>query len=115
MSPQQSKQLGALVRRRRLKLGIGMRELARRVNIDSRMMQRVEAGELRRPTAKLLQSLADALRLPGEDMLAVAGFSPDALPSLRTYFRTKYDLSEEAVAELDHYLQQLRERYRRDQ
>jgi transcriptional regulator with XRE-family HTH domain len=111
MTPKQSKHLGELVRRQRLKLGMSVRELGKRTDLDSRTVQRLEAGELRRPSFEQLQALADALELPGERVLTVAGFTSESLPALQTYFRAKYNLPTEAIGDLDRYLERLRKRY----
>jgi len=66
-----------VLRAEREKRGEALRALAQRVGVDPAYLSRVESGKARASRA-LLCSLAGALELPEERLLALGGFLPDA-------------------------------------
>lgn len=74
--------LGPLLRKRRTELGIGLRELAGRVDISPTFISRVETQqEPRPPSSACLTALAKELDLDPDDLLAAAGRVPDDVAS----------------------------------
>jgi len=66
--------LGNHLRARRLKLGIGLRELAGRVGMSATYLSRVETDDEKNPPAeKLLYALAEQLGFGADDLMALAG------------------------------------------
>ena len=66
-----------MLRAEREKRGEALRALAKRIGVDAAYLSRVESGKARASRA-LLCSLAEALDLPEERLLALGGFLPDA-------------------------------------
>lgn len=111
MTPEQARSLGAFIRQRRLALGLSARELARRAGIAD--VIRIEQGILSNPRTDSLRAIAQGLDLPLSDLLAAADYVPaKELPTFTPYLRTKYkDLPDEAVAEMEQFLERLRQKH----
>ncbi|MFI5165763.1 MAG: helix-turn-helix domain-containing protein [Thermoanaerobaculales bacterium] len=69
-------EIGSVLRAERARRGEALRALAQRVGVDPAYLSRVESGKTRASRA-LLCSLAGALGLPEERLLALGGFLPD--------------------------------------
>ena len=97
--------LGTTLRQRRLELNLSLGQLSAATGLHKSFLSRVESGVYRQPSADSLQRLAAALQLPDT---AVFGLLDDRargqLPPLRPYLRAKYDLPDEAIAEIAAYL-----------
>src|SRR6266567_2536492 len=94
--------LGKLLRARREALGLSLREAARRADVDKGTISHIEQGHIRNPGADVLMAIAQVLRIPMSDLLAVAGWMPkNELPTLTPYLRTKYNLTPEETRELE--------------
>lgn len=100
-------QFGEYLKGLRQSKGLGIRELARRAELDAGGITRIEQGG-RIPTLDTLKALATALEVPPSDLFTMAGYViPSDLPSMSTYLRTRYDLSDDAIASVDEYVQKL--------
>jgi transcriptional regulator with XRE-family HTH domain len=107
-------ELGKTIKKQRIKLGLGIRELSRIAKIDDSTIVKYENGERStNPNPKILEKLAKALQIPVADLYASAGYTHSKeLPSPAIYFRTKYKhLPDEAHKELDKYIKDLHKRY----
>jgi transcriptional regulator with XRE-family HTH domain len=93
------KTFGTIIRNKREQLGVSRRALAEAAGVDASHILRLERGE-KRPTTDLVMRLAKALKTNVEDLQAVA---TENLPRLAPYLRAKYDLDDEAVAELEEH------------
>lgn len=84
--------LGEYVKKKRNEMGISRNLLASRAGISHTEVQRIETNERKMPSLKVLCSLADALNVPQEDFLKIAGYIPTddtpvverAFPGLKT-------------------------------
>jgi len=100
--------LGKLLRSRREALGLSLREAARRADVDKGTISHIEQGHIRNPGADILMAIAQVLRMPMSDLLAVAGWMPkNELPTLTPYLRTKYNLTPSAMQELEEHFARL--------
>ena len=68
--------LGEYIRSRRLDIGMSRNSLATKAGISHTEVHRIETGDRKQPSLKVLCALADALEVPQEDMLKVAGYAP---------------------------------------
>lgn len=66
--------LGKLVKNKRLEAGLSLRQLAKLVGVSHTEIARIESGERECPSLKILTSLADVLRVPGVQILEIAGY-----------------------------------------
>jgi transcriptional regulator with XRE-family HTH domain len=69
--------LGAYIRARRTAARLSLRELAQRANVSNAYLSQVERG-LHQPSLKVLHSIAAALQLSTEQLLAQAGWASGA-------------------------------------
>lgn len=110
--PRQPVSLGAYLREQRQRKGLSIRQLAERARVDHAYLVRLEGGKQAKPSADILQRIADALDLDFNGMLPFIGVRPDsALPPVRTYFRRKLGVN----ADEAEVLAQLIEKYRENE
>lgn len=89
-----------------------MRQLADAASVDAATIHRLEHGQFKKPSPKMLLGLARVLQVPIEDLYVLAGYTaPEGLPELAPYLRAKYDLPEGAADELEAYLSMLKNKY----
>ena len=103
MNPKdQPSAIGQLLKQLRDDAGLSLYELERRSGVNRAKLQRLESGEIRQPTMATLSKLATALGVEPEDLYdAVWQDSSEPLPSPAIYFRSKYHLSDQQIAELE--------------
>ena len=79
--------LGEYIRNRRLDIGMSRNLLASKAGISHTEVHRIETGDRKQPSLKVLCALADALDVPQEEMLKVAGYAPyDDIPAVERVF-----------------------------
>lgn len=104
--------LGEHIKRLRRAQGLGLREAARRAQVDPTWWSRLEEGRYVSPDARMIGKVARALGVEVEELYLVAGLSSGRkLPTLSPYLRAKYDLPPEAIAQLEAHFELLSERY----
>lgn len=109
-----SKNLGEAVAQLRSERGMSLRALAAAADVDATWLMRLERGQYHSPDGRLLRQLAGALEVPPADLMIAAGFEDTAaLPGLGIYLRTKYEMPNEAVAQLEAHFRLLDEKHRR--
>lgn len=101
-------QFGEYIRHHRKQQKLSIRGLARKADLDSGALTRLENGE-RNPSLPTLKALAAALEVPLADLFAAAGFdTPYDLPAVDTYFHTRYShLPEDVLASMSEYCKRL--------
>ena len=103
--------LSYLLRSRRLELGQRLEDVAFRAGVDVAGLSRAENGK-KIPAPETLAALAGALELPIADLYEAAGYPlTEELPTLRPYLRRAYNVPEEAVQEIEHYLERIAAEY----
>lgn len=107
--------LGAFVRRLREQAGMSLRSLATAAEVDATWLSRLEHGRYSAPHPAGLYRLARALEVEVAELYLAAGFG-DAreLPGFAPYLRSKYELPDEAVAQLQAHFELINDKYRRD-
>jgi transcriptional regulator with XRE-family HTH domain len=107
------KQLGKLLKDRRIAAGLSTRSLAIKAGVDDSTIVRLEQGARNTPRPDVLTKLATSLHLSLADLFSLAGYSvPKELPSLPAYLRIKYrHLPQPARDELVTYMRHLYDRY----
>ena len=73
--------LGEYIKDRRTELNMSRNLLAQKAGISHTEVHRIEVGDRKQPSLKVLCALADALNVPQEDFLKVAGYSPSDVSS----------------------------------
>jgi transcriptional regulator with XRE-family HTH domain len=95
-------ELGALIRQAREANGLTVREAAARLDVDFTHYTRIERGE--RGLGKYARPVAKLYGLNADELEAMA---TDKLPNFAPYLRAKYDLTDEAIAELEGHFQEV--------
>ena len=67
--------LGALLRAQRQAADLSLRELSERTKVSNAYLSQIERG-LHQPSLRVLQSIAEALKIPADTLLAQAGVVP---------------------------------------
>jgi transcriptional regulator with XRE-family HTH domain len=111
MTLRQRERLAAVVRRYREQRGLGVREVARALEVNPGWLGRIESGDLKQPSFERLQALAEVLGAPADKLFIAAGYEPSALPEMGAYFRAKYGLGAEAVEDIERYVSRVKKRY----
>ena len=113
MKPDKKNQsLGEYVRMRRESRNLDYYQAAERSGLNHTFWRKLEDGQYQAPSPRSLLAIARTLRVPIEDLYALAGYDvPARLPSFRPYLRARYDLPPEAVADLERYFELLRNYY----
>src|SRR5690242_3392493 len=91
--------LGSVIRAHREAAGYSQRQLAAMAGVNYSYLSRLESGDNDRPTAEVLQRLADALEIDQDELLGFIGVK--TLPEPRVYYRRAYNLTDEQAAEAD--------------
>jgi transcriptional regulator with XRE-family HTH domain len=109
MSPDAASRLAELLRTARERLGLSVREVAKRSGVVNSNIVRLEQGAIPNPRPETLKAIADVLELDLADVFASIGYvQPKGLPSFTPYLRSKYgDMPESAVQELQRYFTEL--------
>jgi transcriptional regulator with XRE-family HTH domain len=103
MDKEHALQLGALIKERRLALGITTKELGERIGgVPNSTITRMEQGAFAAPSPEKLAGVARVLGISLADLYAYAGYSvPNDLPGFRAYLPARYrNLPAEAIDEL---------------
>lgn len=114
MSPRDTRELGAFLRRSREARGLSQAELSRVSGVARTTVIRIEQGELGSPDPYKLQRLARAVGIDAEDLFALADYtSPRGLPAFGPYLRARYgeQLTPEARARMEEYFEMVTARF----
>lgn len=85
--------LGAFIREQRNTAQLSLRTLAERAGISNPYLSQIERG-LRRPSADILQRVAEALRISAESLYVQAGILEERRGGLDEHIRAAAELSE---------------------
>jgi len=105
------KQLGNMISEARLARGLTVRDVAKSLGMDASYYSKIETGQ--NPLGKHAKAIAKLLRLNAAELEAMALVTSDRdlkLPTFAPYLRAKYDLSDEAIAELQQHFAQVSKR-----
>lgn len=112
MTPEQAKQLANLLTTKQAATGLSGAEVARRAGVDAGTVSRIERGQIPNPTAKTLLALGKVLGIPESELFAVAPWAtPQELPTIRPYLRTKYHLPDSAMQEIEAHFAEIAQRH----
>lgn len=100
--------LAEVLTRLRTEAGFTMYQLAKRSGVSRGQLSRMESGEARHPASETLQRLARALEVQPEEFYDAAWQDNGGpLPSPAVYFRSKYQLTDTQIAELEASVKQI--------
>jgi transcriptional regulator with XRE-family HTH domain len=108
--------LGEYVREQREQAGFSQRQLAAEAGVSFSNISRLESGFHVTPSLELLKSIADVLDIDLAELLAYRGIEVSgAARSLNVYLRRDYGLPEAGVEEAEAAIQEIVQKYRREQ
>jgi transcriptional regulator with XRE-family HTH domain len=111
----EARQLGEYVRSVRTERGLSLRALGEAAEVDFTWIGHLERGDFEIPDPRNLARLAWALGLNIADVFMEAGYpAAPALPSVRPYLRAKYDMPDEAAAEVERHINDITARLARE-
>lgn len=105
--------LGRYIQQRRTSIGLSLDDVAGHSGLHKSYWSKLESGQYESPSPKHLLAIAKTLGVHFENLYGLAGYDvPERLPSFTPYLRAKYgDLPPEAVEDLKHYFDMLRNFY----
>lgn len=103
---QKRKEFGKRVRQRRKRLGVGLRELARKVDMDYSNLSRIERGQRPPPDLNLVMKIAEELGIDRAELLSLAGapdelIANDQLGKVQNWIRGKVTGKSGSLTEVD--------------
>lgn len=105
---ERGKALAALVRSAREEAGVSQRACAAATGVQVSWLQRMELGQFDRPDASRMARLVGFLPIDPDRLLEISGdYIPNELPDVRAYLRTKYNATDEEIAQFDDYVAQI--------
>lgn len=109
MTEVQARELGRLFKRTRRAQRLSLRELDELTGASYGWLGMLERGVMTKPAPSKLTKVAEALGIPMEriDRITRGKVSSD-LPTIRTYFRTKYKLKPEEIRQIEDLFDQIR-------
>ena len=107
------RRLGTHLRSLREARDLSIRGLASTADVDFAWLSRLERGLIASPDPRSLYRLARALDVEAAELYQEAGYG-EGLPGFRTYLRSKFDLPDDAVAQLEAHFDLINERYQRE-
>lgn len=114
MTAAQARTLGTLIAKARSKASISTRDLAENVGVAVGWLSGLEQGRFLDPAPDRLARIAEALNIePSRIDRITRGAVADGLPGMRTYFRAKYDLDADQIAQVERYVQRLQDNGRK--
>lgn len=98
-----SETLGTLIKAKREKVGLSIRQLAEKAGLHYSYLSRIESGDRERLRPDDIQRIADALSIEPDRLLRFMGVKPTAtkLPTPRVYFRKAYHLTSDEAKEAE--------------
>lgn len=112
MTEAQARQLGKLIARARERKGWSFRQVAGEIGADPAWMLKLERGDYASPAPERLGRLAEVLDIDPERIDQISrGHLSGSLPEVRTYFRSKYDLPDAAIGQIEELVAELRDEH----
>lgn len=102
--------VGRYIQQLRQRAGLSLRGLASSARVDPSWLSKLERGAVHTPDPRALWRLAQALDVEVAELHRAAGYG-DGLPGFAPYLRAKYDLPEDAVAQLQAHFALINAKY----
>lgn len=86
-----NKELGNYIKETREELGISQREFARRINLDSGTMSRIENGLINKVSFDILLKLANEFKFDFKKLLKLSNYTDDEISNMLLLIHNEYD------------------------
>jgi len=104
--------VGKYVRQLRRQHGFGIRQLAAAAKVDYSWLSKLERDKYDSPDPRSLYRVARALDIETADLYLAAGYGDGSrLPGFTGYLRAKYQLPDDAVAQLQAHFDLINEKH----
>jgi transcriptional regulator with XRE-family HTH domain len=114
MTDAQAARLGRLLARARRNKGLTLRAVAEIADVSYLWLSRVEKGFFNQPAPERISRVSEALGIDPERVNRVTkGHVSNNLPSVRTYFRSKFDLTPEEVDQIERTVSEIQRNHER--
>ncbi len=111
MTDKQARTLGELVRTAREVSGITTSHLAEALQVSVGWIVGLEQGKYRAPSPDRMARLAEILHIDAARIDRITkGSVSRGLPEMAAYFRAKYNLTDEQIARVEHYVERFTEK-----
>lgn len=109
MTEVQARELGRLFKQTRRARKLSLRALDELTGVSYGWLSKLERGITMAPAPSKLTKVAVALGIPPEriDLITRGRISRD-LPTIRTYFRAKYQLNQQEIGQIEEVFDQIR-------
>lgn len=100
-------ELGIFIKNKRTEKRLSIRRLAELANISHTEVKRIEDGLRKQTSPQVLRSIASALCVPYEDLLAAAGYIDEPIEEIGTAvagIKDAEDLSQEEVEQVNRFI-----------
>jgi transcriptional regulator with XRE-family HTH domain len=112
MTNEQAKRIGRMIATARRNRGWSLRRFSVEVGISHSSLQKLERGEYTERPDWLIR-IADTLGIDPERITRVAGPQIAAnLPGMRTYFRAKYELSQDDIDVVERAVEDIQRKHK---
>jgi transcriptional regulator with XRE-family HTH domain len=114
MNDAQAVRLGRLLAEARRNQNLSLRAVAERAGVAHIWLSRVEQGRFNQPAPERIARVAEVLGIDLERIDRITnGHVSNSLPGVRTYFRSKFDLSPEEIDQIEHTVTELQRNHKR--
>jgi transcriptional regulator with XRE-family HTH domain len=112
MITEQAKRLGALVREARQARGLYLHDVAEQTGVTRTWLLYLEAGRSLEPSPDRLARVVELLKIDPAQVDAVSGhYLARSLPNMRTYFRSKGQVSTAELDEIERVVAEIHAKY----
>jgi transcriptional regulator with XRE-family HTH domain len=114
MNDLQAVRLGRLLAQARGNKNLSLRAVAELADVSYLWLSRVERGFFNDPAPERITRVAEALLVDPERIDRVTkGHLSNSLPGVRTYFRSKYDLTPAEIDQIEHTITEIQDNHER--
>ena len=114
MTGDEAQRMGHMIAIARRNKGWSTRRLSLVTGINHTWLSKLQQGEYLTPAPDRLTKVAEALGIDPKRFERIAkGHVADSLPGVRTYFRAKYDLSQEEIDTIERTVNQIQRNHER--
>lgn len=115
--PSKMKSLGKYLKTLREELNLSMRDVAKQTELTPSYISKIETGNtFKSINVDSLIAFSKAYRIPMTALLEEAGFlsKEDDLPNLSTYLKVKYNLSPQAIRDIEIFKEFIENKYKKE-
>jgi len=114
MNDAQATRLGRMLAQARRNKALSLRAVAEIADVSHLWLSRVERGFFNQPAPERITRVIEALGIDPEHIDRITkGHVANSLPGVRTYFRSKFDLSPEEIDQIERAVTEIQRNHER--